>query len=266
MKLLITGGREFHDVEFIVYQLNQTHARKPVTTLISGMATGVDTYCALWAEEMGIPVDPYPAKWAELGNDAGIIRNGEMLAKSNADMIMAFPGGAGTKDMWERAKDVPWLDHWQSKEIAFRKEDPDYGFLSNFAKGFEFVDEDGCIWSTSEHHYQAQKTLTETDRARIQMAPSPFKAKELGGSIICRPGWNGFRIKAMRKTLELKFKTDSEAAERLVATHPHYLIEDTPWGDKFWGKTYGVGENRLGKLLMERRESLILDTHVVIWE
>ena len=43
-------------------------------------------------------------------------------------------------------------------------------------------------------------------------------------------------------------------ASRLINTGDAILIEGNTWGDTYWGVCDGVGENRLGKLLMEVRE------------
>lgn len=265
MRVIVCGGRDFEDVEFVIHYLNHVHNWNPITCVIAGAARGVDTFAELWADEMGIPKEVYPADWDKHGKSAGPIRNQEMLDKSNPDMIMAFPGGRGTAHMFKIAEAHGGVDLWQSKQILFRKRDPKYGFMSNFAEGFEFVDQDGLIWSTSEHHYQAQKATNEEDRSRVQMARTAFDSKQIGGSITLRPDWDEVKIDCMRQTLALKFAEGSKAADRLMDTQAAYLVEDTPWGDQFWGKTYGVGESHLGKLLMERRESLILGTPVRIW-
>ena len=33
------------------------------------------------------------------------------------------------------------------------------------------------------------------------------------------------------------------------------IVEENTWGDTFWGVCKGVGENHLGKLLMEIRDA-----------
>lgn len=267
MRVLVSGGRDFHDVEFIIYQLERMDAIKPIECLIAGCAKGVDTYCELWAKEVGIKTELYPADWTTHGNAAGIIRNVEMFDKSDPDVAMVFPGAKGTKHMLDTIveADCSWLSLWTSTRIRFKKSDSKYGFLSNFATGYSFVDNDGLVWDTSEHYYQAQKTLNEELRSEIQMATSPAEAKRLGSALTLRPGWNTFRFKAMRRALELKFSEGSPAATRLIETEDDYLIEDTPWGDRFWGQTDGIGENHLGKMLMERRESLREGKPISIW-
>lgn len=42
----------------------------------------------------------------------------------------------------------------------------------------------------------------------------------------------------------------------LLETGEEELIEGNNWGDKFWGQVNGIGENHLGRLLMEIREEI----------
>jgi predicted NAD-dependent protein-ADP-ribosyltransferase YbiA (DUF1768 family) len=42
----------------------------------------------------------------------------------------------------------------------------------------------------------------------------------------------------------------------LLASGGATLEEGNPWGDRLWGVVDGVGENRLGKILMKVRDEL----------
>jgi predicted NAD-dependent protein-ADP-ribosyltransferase YbiA (DUF1768 family) len=42
----------------------------------------------------------------------------------------------------------------------------------------------------------------------------------------------------------------------LLETKDATLIEGNTWGDQYWGVCAGVGENHLGKLLMQIRSEL----------
>ena len=44
-----------------------------------------------------------PAQWGKFGDAAGPIRNAKML-EEELDLVVAFPGGAGTADMVRRSK------------------------------------------------------------------------------------------------------------------------------------------------------------------
>ena len=75
----------------------------------------------------------------------------------------------------------------------------------------------------------------------------------MGRKVKLRPDWEEVKISIMKSCLEAKFK-DNDLMEMLKSTAPKYLEETNNWGDKFWGVENGVGENMLGKLLMEIRD------------
>lgn len=131
----------------------------------------------------------------------------------------------------------------------------EFRWLSNF-----FVspvrDEQGRVYASVEHAYQAAKATTEKDRLRIASAPSPTKAKHYGAKLDLAPGWDARRPDVMRRLLADKFAPGSELAAKLIATGDAVLIEGNTWGDRFWGTVDGEGENHLGRLLMERRAQL----------
>ena len=104
MKLLVCGGREFTDRDFVFATLDRVDARRQVFLLIHGAARGADTLAEEWAKARGVSYAPNPARWAELGRRAGPIRNQEMLDLWAPDGVVAFPGGAGTADMVARAR------------------------------------------------------------------------------------------------------------------------------------------------------------------
>ena len=75
--------------------------------IISGMATGADTVAAEFAEEMKIPLLPFPVseeEWARYGRAAGPRRNRQMIVEGNPNLVLAFNGGAGTRNMIQQAK------------------------------------------------------------------------------------------------------------------------------------------------------------------
>jgi hypothetical protein len=42
---------------------------------------------------------PFPADWGAHGKAAGHIRNTQMLVEARPALVVAFPGGAGTRNM-----------------------------------------------------------------------------------------------------------------------------------------------------------------------
>jgi hypothetical protein len=99
LKLLICGDRWWKDKELIKKYIEYF---KP-TVLIEGEARGADTLARMVAEELGIPVEKYPADWNTHGKKAGPIRNRQMLKEGKPDMVIGFhddlENSKGTKDM-----------------------------------------------------------------------------------------------------------------------------------------------------------------------
>lgn len=95
MKVLVCGGRGYFDAERIDRVLD---ALGP-TLIIQGGARGADSMAANWAVKRGVPMKCFPADWQAHGRSAGAKRNRQMLKEGKPDLVVAFPGGAGTADM-----------------------------------------------------------------------------------------------------------------------------------------------------------------------
>jgi len=126
-------------------------------------------------------------------------------------------------------------------------------FLSNFHPAD--VTLDGDRYRTVEHAYQAAKTLDDTERADIRAVLTPREAKALGQRVTLRQDWDYVKVNAMLDLLRQKFRQEPLKG-RLLATGDKRLIEGNTWGDTFWGVCDGVGENWLGRLLMQVRGEL----------
>jgi hypothetical protein len=103
-RVLVCGGRDYADRPEMFYTLDEAHALEPIACLIHGGAPGADRLAKEWAILNGIPQEEYKAKWAVYGNYAGPARNHEMLLFGKPDIVFAFPGGKGTKDMIRQAR------------------------------------------------------------------------------------------------------------------------------------------------------------------
>lgn len=103
MRILVTGGRNFANRPLLTATLDRLHAERPITLVIHGAARGADTLAGEWAVMNGVLFQAYAADWERYGRSAGPRRNGEMLAEK-PDLVVAFPGGAGTEDMKRRAR------------------------------------------------------------------------------------------------------------------------------------------------------------------
>lgn len=127
----------------------------------------------------------------------------------------------------------------------------EYRFLSNFWPSV--VTDEEYRYPTVEHAYQAAKTTSASHRRDIAWAPTAGVAKRLGRRVPIRPDWEDVKIDVMRGLLRQKFAEPTLRA-KLLATGTALLVEGNTWGDRFWGQCpVGVGENWLGRLLMEIR-------------
>jgi len=84
---------------------------------------------------------------------------------------------------------------------------------------------------------------------------TPGQAKRRGRTVPMRPKWESVKVETMRGLLAQKFSQGTELGNRLAALGGA-IVEENSWGDTFWGVCNGVGENWLGRLLMEQRARL----------
>jgi hypothetical protein len=128
-----------------------------------------------------------------------------------------------------------------------------YFFLSNFYVVSLTMD-DGKEYATSEHAYQAAKMESKKDAEKVRLAASPSVAKKLGNELTAKEGWDFIKIDMMKDIVEVKFFQNVEIYKKLLETGKAHLVEGNTWKDDFWGVYQGVGDNHLGKILMEIRE------------
>lgn len=100
-KVLVCGGRNFHNYDLVEEVLGSIHIEEEITLIISGHARGADSLGERWAFEHSIFCEFFPAKWDLYGKGAGHIRNRKMLEEGKPDLVVAFPGGNGTKNMMD---------------------------------------------------------------------------------------------------------------------------------------------------------------------
>lgn len=110
MKLLVCGGREYSDRDYLFSFLDDiVHAHFArdirITHLIHGNARGADALAHGWAVTRGLQPVMVPALWDLHGASAGAIRNSNMLALA-PDLVVAFPGARGTAHMVRIAKNA----------------------------------------------------------------------------------------------------------------------------------------------------------------
>lgn len=118
MKILVCGGRDYgwenkeshigrssHDWDTLFDELDRllVEAGEGNLAICHGGANGADKMAGVWAGARGVECTVYPANWDVYGKQAGPVRNELMLNDFQPDLVIAFPGGKGTKDMTERA-------------------------------------------------------------------------------------------------------------------------------------------------------------------
>jgi ribA/ribD-fused uncharacterized protein len=127
-------------------------------------------------------------------------------------------------------------------------------YLSNFYPCA--VEYEGIMYPSSEHAFQAAKTLDKEVRLEMSRVTYPAAAKKLGQRVELRPNWEEVKIEVMTEVVRAKFTQNEDCKIRLVRTEDEELVEHNTWGDRFWGVCKGVGENHLGQILMKIRSEL----------
>lgn len=149
--------------------------------------------------------------------------------------------------------------------VVVHKTKESFGGLSNMASGFP-LRINGVRILTSEALYQACRFphLPEVQREIIgQHSPMTAKMKSKPHRKDSRPDWDHVRTKIMRWCLRVKLAQNyDEFGRLLLATKDRPIVEQSR-KDDYWGaKAVGVadetliGQNILGRLLMELRELL----------
>ncbi|MGN6106824.1 MAG: NADAR family protein [Kofleriaceae bacterium] len=130
-----------------------------------------------------------------------------------------------------------------------------YRFLSNFWPSVVVLA--GAPYPSVEHAYQAAKSNDPDFRRRVSACSTPGHAKSLGRRAALRADWESVKVATMRALVRQKFEAGSDLAAQLIATGDSELVEGNTWGDTFWGVCRGVGENWLGRILMDVRRDLV---------
>ena len=131
-----------------------------------------------------------------------------------------------------------------------------WAFLSNdYPVEIEW---EGLTFPSAEAAFQASKYREAKDRQVFQRL-KPQNIKQKGSQITPWPGWEEQTDSIMREILRMKFTQHPELKERLLATGERRLIAGNkskkigPWGKNL---TLWEGENRLGTMLMDLRDTL----------
>lgn len=142
------------------------------------------------------------------------------------------------------------------KQILFYATDKPYGEFSNFSR--HPITQDGLVWPTSEHYFQAQKFAGTPFTEEIRALPKPMLAAQMGRrrDLPFRPDWDAVKDEVMLTALRAKFTQHPDLRALLLGTGQATLVEHTA-NDHYWADGGdGSGRNRLGELLMQVREEL----------
>lgn len=88
MHVAIVGSREFPEPEKVRDYVNSLDVG---TVVVSGGASGVDSWAEEAARARGLEVMIFPADWRTYGKRAGMIRNQQIVLA--ADIVVAFHDG-----------------------------------------------------------------------------------------------------------------------------------------------------------------------------
>lgn len=121
------------------------------------------------------------------------------------------------------------------------------------------IGKDTFTFQSSEAAFQAGKCMNPKDISLFVEAKTGYVAKHIGRKVKMRPDWDVYRIQWMQQVVQAKFEQNPGLKTRLLETYPLELVETNTWRDTFWGVCNGVGENHLGRILMDVRESFRKD-------
>lgn len=130
-----------------------------------------------------------------------------------------------------------------------------YRWLSNFQMCQ--IEYEGVIYPSTEHAYQAAKTLDIKLRQAIAKLSTPGEAKKYANKIKLRDNWDKIKEQVMYDVCKYKFTMHPDLKAKLLSTNEEELIEGNYWGDTYWGECpLGNGQNKLGKILMRIRNEI----------
>ncbi len=133
--------------------------------------------------------------------------------------------------------------------------------MSNFS--IHPAEYENVIYETSEHAYQAAKTIIPSERFNILNLSTPGKAKRVGQTVTMREHWDKIKDHIMTHILISKF-SDPILMGELKDTGNAILIEGNHWHDNYWGDcscdkcSNKKGKNKLGIILMNIRDDRLI--------
>lgn len=259
----------------MLHQYNDDDQVQPHPEVVHCKRSGYDLYCGR------------PSKYANpysIGKDGDRV---EVLAKFTYDLITGRLGltcedihalyslrlgcwcrgtNKGSHHLPDHAKDLCHCDIYKAAQtwpefnkpvIFFRGE---YKSFSNFSRDRVYYK--NKWWMTSEHAFQAAKTLDPNEQEWVRSAPTPEESKFRGRRVTLRNDWDdNYDEKAMRQIIRAKFQ-NHKLRRLLIGTGTAQIEEGNHHHDNKWGNCYcddcvnRPGEDKLGRILMEERDRI----------
>lgn len=131
----------------------------------------------------------------------------------------------------------------------------DYRWLSNFAKLETPLKFRGIQFDTTEQLYQACK-CKRTEQFVLFDGLTAAESKRFGRQVEMRSDWDKIRIPVMHRIQMIKYQQPKFKA-LLTQTAGRYIEETNQHKDRFFGVYNGIGENHLGKIIMDIRDNYL---------
>jgi len=123
INVVVTGGRDFNDAAFVNRVLDDIRPFRIFHGACGVDADkqdwrklkGADKLANDWAISRGVFVLGVPAAWSRLGLRAGPVRNKRLITDYLPNLVIAFPGGNGTRNLISHA------EHYGTRIIAYNE-------------------------------------------------------------------------------------------------------------------------------------------------
>ena len=122
MRVAVVGSRKFDDYDMMKSYLDKLHSMRKIELIVSGGASGADSFAVHWAKSNSVEYLVHEAKWDDLTHpdarikvnsrgkkydaNAGFRRNRDIV--NDAQVVLAFWDGnsPGTKDSIDYARSI----------------------------------------------------------------------------------------------------------------------------------------------------------------
>lgn len=268
-KLAIIGSRNFNDYKLLCEEMAKLP--KP-SVIVSGGARGADSLGKQYADEHGVQTLIFPAVWRPEGEDgpvdkgAGMKRNTDII--KSADAVLAFWDGDSTGTIDSINKSIMFKKFVKVVYVGLPKKKQDTKNIYGFQKHYRWLSNmwpvefevNGIKFMSSENAYQASKFAGQREKIEKLAKMPALNTKKFVRDRVNNPwsteDFDNKKLKFMKLFLKKKFENPC-LRQKLLNTGTVHLEETNDWNDTYWGCCpQGVGENNLGKLLMEIRQEI----------